>query len=356
MTFERTQQDRYYQLDLLRFIAAAIVVLYHFAFYGPADRHIPFEYPLLKEIGQYGNLGIDLFFMISGYVILLSSWGRSPAQFIAARISRLYPAFWACCTLTFLAITLWGYPPLGVDVKQYAANLTMVPILLGQDYIEGVYWSLFVELRFYFWVFLLLTLGLLRRLDVFLAAWLALTAVNYVYPVKLLESALILDWSHYFIAGALFYRLAHHGVTAGRVAMLVATYPIALYNAATRIEKFGDYKYYADYNNWVICLVVTCIYLAFLLLITGRLKILNNPRFFYLGAITYPLYLLHEFIGFILINQFAASLGKWGSFSLAVAGVFLLSGLVYWLVERPFSKPFRRWLERVLERVLVKRS
>src|SRR5690606_37147509 len=109
----------------------------------------------LSDVTRYGYAGVHLFFVISGFVILMSMWGRSVPQFVASRISRLYPAFWAAVLLT--ATLRWLWPtfasPRAPDV---VANLTMVHEPLGFPSIDGVYWTLWVEMQFY-----LLMLGLL---------------------------------------------------------------------------------------------------------------------------------------------------------------------------------------------------
>jgi peptidoglycan/LPS O-acetylase OafA/YrhL len=66
------------------------------------------NYPLLAPVAKYGYLGVDLFFMISGSVILVSTANASFKGFFVSRIVRLYPAFWACYRITFLTIFVIG--------------------------------------------------------------------------------------------------------------------------------------------------------------------------------------------------------------------------------------------------------
>ncbi len=100
-------RSRVSELDLLRFFAAFSVLLYHYTFrgYAAGDMSI-MPYPLLAPISKYGYLGVDLFFLISGFVILMSASSGSLKRFAISRIVRLYPAFWVCCTVTFIAIIL----------------------------------------------------------------------------------------------------------------------------------------------------------------------------------------------------------------------------------------------------------
>lgn len=90
----RHKPVRYYEIDLLRFIAAITVVLYHFTFAGYHFGGLsPVQYPGLEEVFKYGFLGVQLFFIISGYVVLMSAQGKTLKQFFTSRVTRLYPAY-----------------------------------------------------------------------------------------------------------------------------------------------------------------------------------------------------------------------------------------------------------------------
>ena len=122
-----SQKNRLAELDLLRFIAALSVLLFHYAFRGyAADDLSPINLPVLIPIFKYGYLGVGLFFMISGFVILMSAIGKNGREFVTSRISRLYPEFWICCTLTALVIFFFGAPHFDVSLTQFFINLTML--------------------------------------------------------------------------------------------------------------------------------------------------------------------------------------------------------------------------------------
>ena len=83
------------ELDLLRFVAAMLVMLHHYvgrlAGWGVQNHH---NMPGLAAVTHFGNLGVDLFFLISGFVILMSAWGRGVGDFAVSRVVRIFPSYW----------------------------------------------------------------------------------------------------------------------------------------------------------------------------------------------------------------------------------------------------------------------
>ncbi|MEL7088998.1 MAG: acyltransferase, partial [Planctomycetota bacterium] len=73
--------------------------------------------------------------------------------------------------LTTVCILLWPHPKIGVTAAAFFANLTMFAPAFGQDFIDGVYWTLVYELKFYLMVFLLLLLGQQKRLEKLFVVW-----------------------------------------------------------------------------------------------------------------------------------------------------------------------------------------
>src|SRR5262249_53213205 len=147
-----------------------------------------------------------LFFTISGFVIMLSAYGSKPFDFVVARIARLFPAFWTAVTLTAIFAVLLERGQRPISWPQYFANLTMVPGYLGFDNLDGVYWTLQTELKFYFLMFALIVTRLITRIRLWLTLWL-LMVVSY----RLFHQPFFLGWfitpfySSYFIAGIAFY-------------------------------------------------------------------------------------------------------------------------------------------------------
>jgi len=82
-------------LDGLRLVAALMVVSYHYISRGDAwTAASPHGFPQVVYLAsRFGFFGVELFFLISGFVICMSGMGRSLGQFFVARVVRLYPAY-----------------------------------------------------------------------------------------------------------------------------------------------------------------------------------------------------------------------------------------------------------------------
>jgi peptidoglycan/LPS O-acetylase OafA/YrhL len=185
-------------LDLLRFIAALAVVFYHYLALPGSS------FPQLAAVAQYGYLGVPLFFMISGFVIAASAERRSPFTFLISRGARLYPAFWIGVFFTAgISYTFSDSPP---SISDILLNLTMLNDYLGVKNIDGVYWTLQVELKFYACIFLLMLLKSFHRYNIWLPLWLILTVSNLTFgqPSKM-GWFINPGYSCYFISGICLY-------------------------------------------------------------------------------------------------------------------------------------------------------
>jgi peptidoglycan/LPS O-acetylase OafA/YrhL len=140
----RSKREYFANLDMLRFLAALWVVITHYGYIGPATGVTGYgvsDISIVSVFFKYGFLGVPLFFILSGFVISHVSansngWKDAP-QFMANRISRLMPAFWACMTISVIALMVFGLPDT-LSIATWAANLILLPQILGQPFVDGV--------------------------------------------------------------------------------------------------------------------------------------------------------------------------------------------------------------------------
>jgi peptidoglycan/LPS O-acetylase OafA/YrhL len=336
------------ELDLFRFVAAVAVVFYHCAFRGYAAHMSPVAYPHLAPVAKYGFLGVQLFFLISGFVILMTANSGGLQRFAVSRFVRLYPAFWVCCTITFLLCAAIGPPRWVVSVRQYVVNMTMLSGFLDVPSIDGVYWSLFVELRFYALIAVVLLIRQIERAQVFLLLWLAASVVLEFLPVRTLHTFLITGYSSYFIAGAACFLILSRGFSWVRLGMVMASWVFALLQAMRGLHTI-EVTNGTTLNRYVVCGIITACFALMLAVSLRRTGWFGRRRWLMVGALTYPLYLLHQNLAYMAFNfgypAIPPSLLLW----ITIAGLLALSWAVHVLVENRCAPVLKRALNRAID-------
>lgn len=346
-------KDRVNEIDLLRFTAAISVVLFHYAFRGyAADGLSNMPYPWLAPYAKYGYLGVELFFMISGFVILMTASSGSLRGFLVSRVVRLYPAFWACCTITFLLMWVLDVPRFQAGFVQYLVNLTMMSGFVDVPSIDNVYWSLFVELRFYALVAVILLLGRIGHAQVLLWLWLAASAANQLIHSGKVAMVLITNYSAFFIAGAACFLIWSRGASAARLLLLAGAWALGTWQALLPLAEFEQHYSTQMSRPAVVAIVASC-FAGLLLVSLRRTGWLGRQRWLLGGVLTYPLYLLHQNIGFMLFQRGYPELNAhvllWG----VLAAMCALAYCVHVLVEKRLSGPMKRAMNGALDSLKV---
>jgi peptidoglycan/LPS O-acetylase OafA/YrhL len=311
---------RLLELDALRGIAALMVVIYHYFYhYNEMYGHqgIPVNWSFV------GRLGVALFFIISGFVIFWTlSRTEKPLDFVVSRFSRLYPVYWFAIALSFVAVFYFGLPGREVSLRDAVLNTLMFHEYLGVPHVDGVYWSLTVELSFYFWIFGLYLVGKLSKIESITIPLMLLSIAHSIGLIAIPDAiykVLILRYLPFFVAGICFYKIAHHAANRTTLATLF----LSLFSTIV----IYSFEYF---------MVFSAFYLIFYLAVSGYLKFLAVRPFVFMGGISYSLYLLHQNIGYIVINQFYKY--QWNT----LLGIFLaicLSITLAWLLSKYIEKP-----------------
>src|SRR5690348_2253710 len=165
--------NRLVGLDVLRGFAAVAVMVHHHGQYY--DELYPGRTPLSVNFFA-GHFGVELFFIISGFVILMTIERKATVwAFAVARIARLMPCFLAALALATIILIVAPMPPLDTPtVPRFIANVTMAPLLFGQRVIDLPYWTLSYEMVFYIGMAMLMALGRLRQIEWIALAWIAI--------------------------------------------------------------------------------------------------------------------------------------------------------------------------------------
>lgn len=331
------RKHRLLELDALRGIAALAVVLFHYTMNENRE--------LFGWQFRYGITGVDLFFMISGFVIYMTAGKiKHWKDFIVFRFARLYPAFW-CCLFITLAFMAW-YEPSKVNITQIAANLTMAPPFFNQEDIDGSYWTLLVELLFYAWILLILMAGKLSRITPIacftLIGILLFHAFSRFYP-GLYDYAghklQLINHFPLFFSGILFFQLKNGGNRLQILALLTFTLVSSFYLH----DKGGRAMHVVSFTEH--CLLIIAFHGLFALLIMEKLQFLATQPLLYLGKISYCLYLIHQYVGTHLLASLTAGAGMniYAALAVTLAVIIALASLVTHFIEIPLNTDIRNW-------------
>lgn len=337
-------EPRNYSLDGLRGVAALIVVLYHYTVrYSqiyPSEGQPWFTVP-------WGHYGVRLFFVLSGFVILMTvERARGVGWFLATRFARMFPVFWVALALTFGVVSLVGLPGREATTTQFLWNFTMIPRLFGQRAVDGVYWTLFYEIGFYAVMALCLALRL-RRASLLVVAGLVALSVFNVRELTFGSSRLgvarqlwVIEpyWFSLFLIGMTLYdarerfRWFHGALLAlafGQVAMQ---------------QWYWDSKEAAN-PGWPYFGVVAASALLVFAASRWRLPVIASRPLVFLGTISYSWYLIHQNIGYVAMREMQArGVPLMGAIAAAFIGSIGLAVALTFLVEKPANRVIRGWL------------
>jgi peptidoglycan/LPS O-acetylase OafA/YrhL len=320
------QKNRILELDALRGIAALAVFLYHSS--------ILYKDSIYFSIFRFGLTGVDLFFIISGFVIFSSIKQKTRIQFVTSRFIRLFPTYWIAVTCTFTLIIIKYYDK-GIlhltPINQYLANLTMVQEFFNIENLDGPYWTLYIELFFYLLVFvfirneklLFLTISIIILATVF--SRLELLALPM--PFSYLSTTPISAHASLFLIGMLFYKFREH---KNRVYLIT----IIIGFITQGIIYFKHYNWIKNtdisFEEHIIILII--LFIVFILFTYNRLSFLKQNKLIFLGEISYALYLIHQYLTteileYYLVQKLHLKLGI-VIFAIALPIVIILSILI----------------------------
>ena len=334
-------------IQYLRAVAAMLVLASHALLY-------PFAEDVLA-IGRLGWLGVILFFVVSGFIMVtVTGTGRfDPRHFLRRRILRVVPLYWAV-TLFAAALALLLpdlFKSTVFDGAQLVLSMLFVPFYnpathgLHPFYKLG--WTLNYEMFFYVSFALLAVLDARRRVLVLTIVYLALALVGLVaHPHDAVPAFYTSFMPLAFVAGAWLGLAQVEGRLAGMVRRMGALLPILA--AAGLLEGFAIYRgMVEDQTAFIGLLAFAVAVVALLVTFAPRLprwRLLER-----LGDASYSIYLAHMFsvagIAGVVLKLSGETQGAWiaAAIGAAIAGGVVAGWLTYRFIEKPLMQRLRRF-------------
>ena len=344
--------SRLYFLDGLRGIAILLVVLFHA--YADWPQELPYHEQYADIfLFHFGRYGVQLFFIISGFVIAMTlEKCKSFWDFMLRRWLRLFPAMLVGSLIILVTAPLFTARPYGVPhLQDLIPGLTFIePEFFrlffdkNQGILEGLFWTLFVEMKFYILAGLMyFSIGSKKMIAVLIAMFFSSIALEFASPH--LSTALAdqlhtlyhyLNWAHYgwFAAGALFYQY----YVSKNMRVWFAALMVALIAARSLGGLPTKSMIYAS------AMVFT---FAFSMFNPTVQKILSNKVLVFIGFISYPLYLVHEQAMVSMIIQLHDAYPNVPGYLLPILPTIVVT-IVAWIIAQYLEPMVRKAIKQLL--------
>lgn len=337
--------NRNFSVDLLRIVSVVLVLISHFGL----RKYLP----LGSEFD--GTNGVVIFFMISGYCMSSSLQGRTCKEFIFARLLRLIPALIICATISTVFENLFRdvRPDRLHNFSSYAFNLMCLPsgnllcdlfsmVFKGRPvqygWVDGAYWSLLVEFRFYFLLALIFYTLKIKNVALVLALLCGFASLNIEIPF-LSKGSDFLAYLCFFAYGLAFRKFINGDLKS--ILTMALCYLIFSFNCLIGVAAPSMML---DQNTWLtysFCFIIFSVVIMY----CPDFKS-NIVR--YIGYLTYPLYLLHQDIGFIVIEWVRPMFGHVAAAFVATLVALGLAFLVQRLVDQITIHIKNAWIKKAL--------
>ena len=349
-------------LDALRFFAAFWVMNFHYLSVLGLSNSLHWY--------RYGNLGVQLFFIVSGFVIVESLQSKTIREFAILRFIRLYPLFWILCTVTFIFPYFFPHAATS-SVSQYVVSMTMFGDILNEilhtsGLVDPSYWTLTIELLFYIGIGTFVFLFSSTHIRYFLISWLCVSVIAFSLHIdqNFFIKLLLVRHVSYFVFGGALALIASRlnskstiendqnkkilAPTSAKYVDYLLLVGSALYSILIVRKALPPYVTSNIHDAYIVTLIHIAFFISTSLLVYFS-KYVTHSRvvrlLFIIGGMTYPLYLLHQKIGNTVLNYVTHAYNiSWNLTVFMLEIVIICISFVVYILD----SDMRKWLRSIL--------
>jgi len=283
--------ERYKQIDGLRGVMAIVILVFHL-FY----RYLQiYEISNIYWMSQWGTFGVVVFLLISGFFMGLKDLSEETnnksfkfMRYLKKKVIRLWICYAISITITMIIVKIFNLPGRECTWIDYFLNLFLINGFIGITYVDGAHWYLTTLLS------IIIIIGIIKKLNIHKSIW--------TYIVWLTITFILIKIGYGKLTG--FIGGAYLGVALTGISI-------------AKIDFKKDKKYNIEWLSVFLFSILFCLsvqgilnfiilligIICFLLCLNNKIKFLENKIFIYLNTISYPLYLIHQNVGYVIINQ-----------------------------------------------------
>jgi peptidoglycan/LPS O-acetylase OafA/YrhL len=359
-----TNQLYFPEIDGIRFLAIVMVILFHIHgfFINKSGNNFTdsSQYGVLDMILSGGHYGVQLFFVLSGFILCLPfaqqyiNNGKkvSLKKYYLRRLTRLEPPYFIAMIGLFLATLAMGLYDLPFLLKSLGASLVYLHeiIFRHSPYLTVVAWSLEIEIQFYILaplLFKVLKLKPVLRRSILLLAIIIIIQLQQTYRLPFTS---LYNYAQYFMAGILLSDLYVSGFGSQTLNKGVTTFIGILLLAGILCMSFMDW----ELEKFLFPFLIIAFYL--IVLKNDAIKKVFSYKFIpVIGGMCYSIYLLHYpivsmfgrfTIGLRITNYYLPNLIL--QIILLMIPVLVISSVYYYFIERPFMSS--KWMDKLVKK------
>ena len=313
-------------LNYIRGISSLLILFYHYT-----TRYQDIFHNAGAEISHkglwWGSWAVSTFFILSGFLTVYNLKQDVTAHsFLKKRAVRLYPAYWVCLIITTVVVNLF-MERYKVSALTFVFNISMLQGFIGIKNVDGAYWTLTYEILFYIIVALTIIAGnfisLKNIYEKVAFVWIGFTVVYEVVLSKVGISSfalsLLTNYAHLFVIGISIFYIFHSRKNYLSFVNLI----------------FAVFVHFVKYDVVYTVFVIAVIVLVFLL-VKKEISFKYDNVLNLLSEISFPLYLIHQLMGYTIIYYFDT---LWGFKTCGIVVAFVISLIVAYLIHGFVEKP-----------------